>query len=271
MLPQQAAIVVPDRVPTLLEGDEPGIEGVALGAADDLAAAPAMKRRQQVYRVGDLQGLDVRPDRRPAQLAETRQPAVVDLPAAPAEQQPKQGQKPDDRPAGPCPADQDLPAVASNAGLLTGPADAFNGFVTTFAPDAVGRRVALIRPKECGRPIRHEVVTATGQDDVASCAGPDGISLSVPKMRSSPPTRSLHNGGVLDRCRRQNRTRKDSRRRPRCSACCPPPIPSPVRHPGRWADQCRPASHDYQLKPKPPILAARCRQNAGVMALMFSL
>ena len=51
-----------------------------------------MKRRQQVYRVGDLQGLDVRPDRRPAQLAETRQPAVVDLPAAPAEQQPEQGQ-----------------------------------------------------------------------------------------------------------------------------------------------------------------------------------
>ena len=41
MLPQQSAVVVADTLPTLLEGDEAGVEGVALGTPDDPGGWPS--------------------------------------------------------------------------------------------------------------------------------------------------------------------------------------------------------------------------------------
>ena len=57
MLPQESAVILPDSVPTLLEGDEPRVEGIALGPADDLSATPAPKRPQEVDGMRNLQSL----------------------------------------------------------------------------------------------------------------------------------------------------------------------------------------------------------------------
>ncbi len=69
MFPQQTAVIVTDGVPTLLEGDKAGVKRIALGPADNLTLAAAVKGAQQMYCMGDLHGLDVGLDRGAAQLA----------------------------------------------------------------------------------------------------------------------------------------------------------------------------------------------------------
>lgn len=46
MLPQQAAVLLADLLPTAFVGDEAGVEGVTLGAADDFLLAAAVEGRQ---------------------------------------------------------------------------------------------------------------------------------------------------------------------------------------------------------------------------------
>ena len=94
MLPEDAAVILPDAVPASLEGHESRVEGVALGPADDLPGASAVERPQQVDRVSDLKGFQVGLHRWPAQFGEAGETGVVDLAATPPQQQPKQRQEP---------------------------------------------------------------------------------------------------------------------------------------------------------------------------------
>ena len=64
MLPQEAAVVLPDSVPALLEGDEARVEAVAFGPTDDFAATAAAEGSQEVNGVRNLQSLDIRLDGR---------------------------------------------------------------------------------------------------------------------------------------------------------------------------------------------------------------
>ena len=90
MLPEKSAIIVADAVPALFEGDEAGVEGVALGTPDDFPRVAVVKGTDQMNGMRGRQGLHVRHDGRPAHLAQRRQPSVVELPAALAQQHAEQ-------------------------------------------------------------------------------------------------------------------------------------------------------------------------------------
>ena len=93
MLPQDPAILRPQRVPSLLEGDESGIEGVALRTGHDLAAPAPVERAEEVHGVCGLERFEIRPDGQTAQLGLPGHAADVELSAARAQEEPEQRQE----------------------------------------------------------------------------------------------------------------------------------------------------------------------------------
>ena len=93
MFPEDPPVFRPQRVPSFLEGDKPGIEGVALGTGHDLAAPAAVERAEQVEGVRGLERVEIRPDGHAAQLRLPGQAADVELSAAPAQEEPEQRQE----------------------------------------------------------------------------------------------------------------------------------------------------------------------------------
>ena len=93
MLPEDSPVFRPKGVPTLLEGDEPGIEGVTLGPGHDLAPAAAMEWPHEMDGMRDLQRFEIRPDRRTAQPGKPGEAADIELAAAPGRQEVEQRQE----------------------------------------------------------------------------------------------------------------------------------------------------------------------------------
>ena len=93
MLPQHAPVVGTDVAPAPFEGDESGVEGVALGAPNDFPGASAAEGAQAVHRVGNFQRVEVGLDRGAARLRQAGQATVAELAAAATQKQSKEGEE----------------------------------------------------------------------------------------------------------------------------------------------------------------------------------